>query len=113
MEGIGVEEDPQEAIRWYLRAAATGDPICESELGDCHEKGNGVEKDLQRALQLYQSSFDQGLEMVESALERVKAALGVDSQSPRVMVGYLQPYSGSFSACVIDALFPVKLLVSA
>ena len=41
--------DPAEAIKWYRRAAAQGDPGAQTDLGQMYERGQGVPQDEARA----------------------------------------------------------------
>ncbi|ASP33714.1 tetratricopeptide repeat protein [Labrenzia sp. VG12] len=58
--GVGVAADAVEAIRWYERGVALGEPEAMSSLGDFYENGNEVEQDFSRAFELYQKALDGG-----------------------------------------------------
>jgi tetratricopeptide (TPR) repeat protein len=70
--GQGVAEDMDEAMKLYRQAAELGEPICQAQLGEAYEFGIGVEQDLAQALHWYTAAYDQGLEDVEEAMDRVK-----------------------------------------
>ena len=75
--GKGVEKDLQKAVEYYTLAANQEDAetqnraICENgegvgnadaqcNLGRCYESGQGVEKDLKKAVQYYKLAANQG-----------------------------------------------------
>ena len=41
-----MEEDDQEAVRWFSKAAQAGSARAQMLLGECYENGYGVEADL-------------------------------------------------------------------
>lgn len=59
-EGYGVDQDLEEASRWYRLAAAQGLAPAQYRLGSLYEKGEGVEKDLNLARMWYQRAAEQG-----------------------------------------------------
>jgi hypothetical protein len=48
-EGLGVEKNIVEAIKWYERAAMRGIPEAENRLGHIYYRGGAVGQDLQKA----------------------------------------------------------------
>lgn len=44
-EGLGVDIDPSEAVRWYRRAAVRGHVLAEHNLGNAYREGRGVDVD--------------------------------------------------------------------
>jgi len=59
-EGRGVPADPQEAARWYERAALKGLPPAEFRYASLLEKGIGVKKNLGQARRLYLAAANKG-----------------------------------------------------
>ena len=59
-QGIGVEEDNDQAFHWFEKAAAQGYPRALQLLGECYENGYGVEQDEAKAAQLYRQAHEQG-----------------------------------------------------
>ena len=59
--GIGVEKNYEEAIKWLSVASNYGNPLAQWCLGILYEYGSGVEKDEDKAFQLYTSSAQQGV----------------------------------------------------
>jgi len=47
--GDGVEQDYEEAVRWWTLSAEQGDEFSARELGDCYLYGTGVNRDLPQA----------------------------------------------------------------
>lgn len=58
--GDGVAADPQEAAFWYRRAANTGYPAGQRNLGLAYERGAGVEPDLAEAARWFVLAAEQG-----------------------------------------------------
>ena len=54
--GKGVAKDPNEAVRWYRKAAEQGVAIAQVNLGLMYANGNGVLKDEIEALAWYNIS---------------------------------------------------------
>jgi len=53
-DGRGVQQDLNEAIKWYGRSASRGFALAQYRLGTLHERGLGVPKDVNRARVWYQ-----------------------------------------------------------
>ena len=47
--GSGVDQDYEEAVRWFKLAAENGEPDSMVHLGFCYQEGIGVEKDIDTA----------------------------------------------------------------
>ena len=45
-KGRGVEQDYEEAVKWYRQAAEQGHAIAQTNLGWMYRKGRGVEQDV-------------------------------------------------------------------
>jgi hypothetical protein len=58
--GKGVEQDLEEAARWYNLAALQGNPDGEFYLGRCYSRGDGVPKDDSKAAFWYRKSAMEG-----------------------------------------------------
>jgi len=59
-EGKGVPANPEEAARWYQRAASKGIAMAEFRYASMLEKGHGVKKDLPQARRLYLAAAAKG-----------------------------------------------------
>ena len=60
-EGLGgVEADPVEAVKWYLRAAEQEIAPAQCNLGLCYQSGRGVERDIQKAIHWFLRAAKQG-----------------------------------------------------
>lgn len=55
--GIGVNENLDEAIKWYKKAAEQGYTNAQDQLGDMYLYGKGVEKDEDEAQRWYKTAF--------------------------------------------------------
>jgi len=55
-EGLGVERDPQLAVRWLELSANSGDPVGQRNLAAAYFKGEGVAQDYVRAAELYRAA---------------------------------------------------------
>ena len=49
-EGLGVDRDPEMAVRWWLKAAEAGHPGAAGMLGVSYHMGLGVRTDLVEAM---------------------------------------------------------------
>ena len=58
--GTGVEQDYEEAVRWYRDAAEAGNAIAQYNLGQCYFGGTGVERDLDFARDWLEKSAKNG-----------------------------------------------------
>ncbi len=59
-EGLGVELNETEAVKWYRRAAMRGNAASQLNLGYMYEFAEGVDKDNTEAVKWYRKSADQG-----------------------------------------------------
>ena len=58
--GIGIEKNPNEAIKLYEKASELGSGIATYNLGRMYEKGEFFNKDCKKALELYNKAAEQG-----------------------------------------------------
>ena len=58
--GYGVEQDYEEAVKWYSKAAEQGDADAQNNLGYCYYFGEGVEQDYEEAVKWYTKAAEQG-----------------------------------------------------
>lgn len=66
--GKDVEQDYEEAYRWFRQAADQGFALSEHAVGECYKDGQGVQTDFHEAARWYQKSIDQGYEPARKAL---------------------------------------------
>ena len=59
-DGIGVELDYEESVKWYRKAAELGNAYAMYKLGECYYEGEGVEKDKEEAVKWYRKAAEQG-----------------------------------------------------
>ena len=55
-----VSADKREAVKWYHKAAESGDPQAQYRLGLCYYNGEGVQKDKTEAVKWYRKAAEQG-----------------------------------------------------
>lgn len=79
-DGNGVEQDLDQALRWYRRAADQGHPPALFKLGQLHEQGAGVRRDPHEALRWYKAAAE--LDNRE-AIERLEAIDAAERQAAR------------------------------
>ena len=58
--GLGVNKDPKEAVKWYRKAMKQGNADAQFALGNCYYSGNGVSQDPDEALKWYHKAAEQG-----------------------------------------------------
>lgn len=59
--GQGVEQDDEEAMKWYIRAAEQGIPLVQHDVGVKYFQGLGVEQDYLEAAKWWELSANAGL----------------------------------------------------
>ena len=62
LDGDGVPQDQQDAVRWFDRAARQGHVMAMNMMGRCYDLGWGVAIDKVRASQWFKAASDRGLE---------------------------------------------------
>ncbi len=72
--GRGLEQDPQQALFWYRKAAEQGDARAQFKVGEMLSKGTGVEKDVEAAKGWLDKAARQGFAAATSALNAIEAA---------------------------------------
>ncbi|MGC2467411.1 MAG: PDZ domain-containing protein [Candidatus Acidiferrum sp.] len=65
LNGLGVQKDYAEALKWYRESAAKQFPAAEIRLGELYENGLGVSKDMEAALDWYRQAAGQGSALAE------------------------------------------------
>jgi TPR repeat protein len=63
--GKGVAQDLKQAAYWYEKAAGSGDPAAQNQIGYFYQAGIGVAKDAQRAAHWYQLASAGGLKIAK------------------------------------------------
>ena len=59
--GIGIPQDPAEALKWYRRAADDGYTFAQYNLGAMYQKGICIQQDSPEALKWYRRAAEQGV----------------------------------------------------
>lgn len=63
-----VPKDYVEAVKWYRKAAEQGLAGAQFSLGDCYDKGVGVQQDMVEAMKWYRKAAEQGSAVATCAL---------------------------------------------
>jgi len=59
-DGLGVDYNEEEAVKWYLKAAEQGYVEAQYRLGECYDIGDGVEENKKEAAKWYLKAMEQG-----------------------------------------------------
>lgn len=79
-EGLGVEEDPQQAVVWHRRAALAGHVLGSHNLGNQYAAGRGVPQDPAEAVRWWLPAGEAGDAVVQLRLgEAYEAGRGVEA----------------------------------
>ncbi len=70
----GDERSAKEALRWYTTAANRGNLVAQNNLGECYERGKGVESDAEKARMWYRRAAEAGLPAAQYNLGRMLRA---------------------------------------
>ena len=82
-EGVGgVRRDAMLAVRWWREAAKNDVPDALYGLGQCHERGFGLPKDLKKAAEFYRKASEEGSDEAKAALARLENPTSVKAESP-------------------------------
>ena len=60
-EGRGIDQNLEEAFKWYKMAAQQDNPKAQYALGAMYEEGRGTDKDLEEAIMWYKKAEKQGV----------------------------------------------------
>lgn len=79
-EGLGMTEDPAQAVEWFLKAAAEGHTLAEHNLGNAYAAGRGVTVDRAAAVAWWLKAALKGDAVPQLRLgEAYEQGLGVDA----------------------------------
>ena len=70
-DGLGVEQDDKEAVKWFRKAAEQGLPEAQRCIGWMYQDGLGVEKDDKEAVKWFRKAAEQGYEPAKAALKEL------------------------------------------
>ena len=62
------EQNYEEAVKWYRKAAEQGLAEAQNSLGDCYYNGDGVSEDEEEAVKWYRKAAEQGLAEAQNSL---------------------------------------------
>jgi TPR repeat protein len=83
VKGEGAEADPEEALKWYLRAAEQGVPEAQIAVGDFYAGGRVVAVDHDEARRRFEKAAGQSH---EAAQPRLAALARLQEQQPAAEV---------------------------
>jgi TPR repeat protein len=69
--GRGAAKDPDEAVKWWRKAAEQGLAGAQFNLGECFMYGQGVAKDPDEAVKWYHKAAEQGHAKAREQLEHL------------------------------------------
>lgn len=79
LNGDGITQDFEQAIKWYTRAAERGNSYAQLRLAHCYRDGEGVAQDFEQAVKWYAKSAEQGNHYAQQYLgERYYYGEGTD-----------------------------------
>jgi len=70
--GIGINIDKQKAVELYQKAANLRDEVAQYNLAIKYEYGDGIEKDVDKAIYWYEQSAKQGYQSAQNKLKKLK-----------------------------------------
>lgn len=78
----GINQDYEQAIKWYQHGAKLGDRYSQLQLGQAYEFGRlGVTRDLAKAIKYYTMAAETGLyPQLENKIERLEAKLATQKR---------------------------------
>jgi uncharacterized protein len=71
LHGIGVQKDPEQAMRWLSAADEGGFPMAKFSLGNAYLRGQGIPKDTDRGIALLKQAAANGVATAASTLALV------------------------------------------
>ena len=71
LNGLGVSQDYNEAMRWFRKAADAGNVCAKDWIGWMYQHGHGVSQDDTEAMQWYRKAAEAGDSDAAIALERL------------------------------------------
>lgn len=88
-EALGLDADPEEAVRWYRRAAEAGHVLGAHNLGNAYAAGRGVERDDAEAVRWWRQAAEEGDAITQLRLgEAYEAGRGVGRDPARAAEWY-------------------------
>jgi hypothetical protein len=79
--GEGVEENKEEAFKWYEKSAKQNYPFAQYSLAICYEKGEGVEENLEKASYWYKKAYDNGYTECKNDIEELEEKMNSNSSN--------------------------------
>ncbi|MFR5657561.1 MAG: tetratricopeptide repeat protein [Butyricimonas faecihominis] len=73
-EGVGVDANASEAVKWFRKSAEQGYMIGQYNMGLMYELGRGIGKDVNEAIRWYRKAADQGYQNAKDKLAKLSDA---------------------------------------
>lgn len=103
-KGEGVEQNREEAVKWFAKADANGDKEATYNLGCCYAYGEGIEKNMNVGISLL-------IEVVDNVVPAYDVLLKLAEQGEAKAKEYVQAYGRSIErdygdpfGCCLDAV---------
>ena len=71
-DGDGIEQNMEEAVKWWRLAAEQGDADAQYNLGNAYKRGEGVEQNMEEAVKWWRLAAEKGDEKAKEALKSLQ-----------------------------------------
>jgi len=85
-KGLGVPQDYNKAIEWYLKAATQKDPAAQYYLGLKYANGHGVAENLKQAYVWFAISFNNGFEPAADPIRVLNKSLSTPERQEALKI---------------------------
>ena len=108
LKGQGVEQDYENAGKWFRKAAEQGIPQAQYKLGDLYYRGNGLPKDYESAYIWFSVGASHHHELSINAIEKAKNKLSEEerSEADKLIQDYVVKYGPKED---IDPTQPIRI----
>lgn len=108
LKGQGVEQDYENAGKWFRKAAEQGIPQAQYKLGELYYRGNGLPKDYEFAYIWYKVGASHKHELSMNSIDKAMNKLSTEelSEADKVVNDYVVKYGPSED---IDPTQPIKI----
>ena len=70
--GEGVDQDEEEAVRWFRKSAELGNPMAQTNLALSYATGQGIEKNRDEAVRWFMTAAKNGHKEALAAIEQLR-----------------------------------------
>ncbi len=108
LKGQGVEQDYENAGKWFRKSAEHGVPQAQYKLGELYYQGNGLPKDYESAYIWYKVGASHKHELSVNAIDKAKNKLSSEelSEADKVVNDYVAKFGPRED---IDPTKPIKI----